>query len=585
MKKLLFALLYTPLLFAQTNIEINVIGQPIVGETITIEVTATHSDGINKIVLIQDDDYVNGKTVKYCNGATSCTLTHNISLDYIGSIELKAYLWGLPNTYLTDTSTTINFSCNSEYCSPDPTINAFFRWMRNSGYDECLIERYYSYVVIPELKARMKAFISKKPIGYNQTDTIIFYDIIPTDNQATYTGMDIGEAPNCNPFFSYPEFCPNPTSADYTFLENLWKTVFGIDFNFQYERMEVSYEDEFGSPTWSNGKWVFTIPNSFYINNIQPHNIAHFAIDTWNNKLVKNANGGKSSAQLFIEPLGWGDLGIYTHEWGHSQGLLHSFVDINGTRTFLTPDGIMCNTYQVGTGLFDPLDPLERYIFEPIDGYLDQETFADKYNQGIIASYQFNNICGNIDPAVTSFSLTNTTATEYIFTATLNNFGNIDASFVELSLFQGDVNNTPLIERVYEVLEPNTPFTINITIDKNDITESDLYIKIDPLNLILDEDETNNTLSITEGLGILKNELLNSLINIYPNPVGDILNIEVYGNFAYHIKIFTIDGKLISKHVNDSTIDTSNLPNGIYFLEITAINTGQRAFKKVIVRK
>lgn len=582
---LILFLLYAVGLEAQTSININVIGQPIVGENITIEVVANHSPGINKIWLIKDKDYAN-KTEMFCNGSTTCTLQIETTLDYIGNIVFDAVLWGTPNNYVTETSISVNFECQSEYCDPDPEIDHFFSWMRSVGYDECVIERYYTYASIPDLRARMKEISRKRPLGYDQSDTIIFYDIIPTDTEATFIGMDIDETPNCNYSSLSPEFCPNPTSADYSFVENHWRTIFGINFTFQYQRIELSYVDEFGQPTWNNalGKWQFLIPNSFFLNDLESGNIAHFAVESWNGQPVREIDGGRTSAQLFSEPTTLHKFGIYSHEWGHANGLPHTFVDINGIRTFLTPDGIMSNSYTPNTNLFDPLDPLERYVFEPNGDYVDQDSFADTYSQAIVATNQFNNVCQDIDPAVTSFTLDSSTDSHYTFKSTLDNFGTIDASFINVFFYDGDTSSTPLVERTYEVIEPNSPFDIFITIDKNLITNNDVFIKVDPLNLVIDETETNNTLSITDILSISEFELSNFQFKIYPNPASNFIHIETDTQIEYKTSIYSMDGKLISVKNNNTIIDISEMSNGVYILEITDYNLSYRINKRIIIK-
>jgi hypothetical protein len=582
---LVLFLIYSQGSNAQT-LDINVIGTPVVGQPITIQVTATHPNGINRIRLVKDKDYENILQM-FCSGSNTCTLQTVMTLDFIGDIILDAELWRLPNNYAMGTSVIVSFECQAEYCDPDPEVHEFFNWMREVGYDECVIERYYTYFLVPELRARMKEIARKRRIGYNQTDTVIFYDIIPTDAQATYVGMDIGEAPNCVYSALSPQFCPTPTSADYTFVENHWKTVFGIDFTFQYERIELNYVDTFGPPTWNSalGRWQFFIPNTFYIDNLENDNIAHFGIETWNGQPVREINGGSFCAQLFIEPTTLYNFGIYTHEWGHAQGLPHTFVDIDGIRTFLTPDGIMSNSYTPNTNLFDPLDPLERYVFEPIDNYVDQNTFAGTYSTAIVATNQFNNVCENIDPAVTAFTLDSTTDTHYIFKATLDNFGTIDASFVEVSFYEGSLANPPLIERTYQALEPNTPLEVFFTVDMNLIMSNDVFIKVDPANLITDEDETNNILSTQILLSIADFGFSNIQFKVYPNPVAHLLYIEASTAITYQTRLFTLDGKLLTSQKTNAAIDVSTLANGVYILEISDATLSHSQYKRIIVKR
>lgn len=57
-------------------------------------------------------------------------------------------------------------------------------------------------------------------------------------------------------------------------------------------------------------------------------------------------------------------------------------------------------------------------------------------------------------------------------------------------------------------------------------------------------------------------------INIYPNPVKDILNVES-SDRIYKINIYNITGRLIKSIDNKSQIDMSNQPNGMYLLKVT----------------
>ena len=66
-------------------------------------------------------------------------------------------------------------------------------------------------------------------------------------------------------------------------------------------------------------------------------------------------------------------------------------------------------------------------------------------------------------------------------------------------------------------------------------------------------------------------------INIYPNPVKDILNIELENNSKAMYQIFDITGKIIvedeiRKGENQKSIQLSNLSSGIYNLRLTIDN-------------
>lgn len=72
-------------------------------------------------------------------------------------------------------------------------------------------------------------------------------------------------------------------------------------------------------------------------------------------------------------------------------------------------------------------------------------------------------------------------------------------------------------------------------------------------------------------------------LTIYPNPVQSILNIETTGNPIEKVKIYDINGRLISEFKNienPTAIDLSRLESGIYFAEIS--NRDDTTIKKII---
>ena len=68
-------------------------------------------------------------------------------------------------------------------------------------------------------------------------------------------------------------------------------------------------------------------------------------------------------------------------------------------------------------------------------------------------------------------------------------------------------------------------------------------------------------------------------VNVYPNPVKDVLNIAAKGDYNY--QLISTDGKVV-KDGNQSvnTINVQNLPTGIYIMKIT--QDGKTSSHKVI---
>ena len=64
-------------------------------------------------------------------------------------------------------------------------------------------------------------------------------------------------------------------------------------------------------------------------------------------------------------------------------------------------------------------------------------------------------------------------------------------------------------------------------------------------------------------------EFLKDAITIYPNPVSNVLNIKNAGIEIENVNIYDLNGRLIKRiQIDHNQIDVSQLPKGIYILEI-----------------
>lgn len=77
-------------------------------------------------------------------------------------------------------------------------------------------------------------------------------------------------------------------------------------------------------------------------------------------------------------------------------------------------------------------------------------------------------------------------------------------------------------------------------------------------------------------------EFTNTTINIYPNPVIDIINIDVPGNLNYEANLYDLNGRLMISTTNKSAIEIQTLAPGIYLLEIEDLDSGQKVIDKII---
>lgn len=72
---------------------------------------------------------------------------------------------------------------------------------------------------------------------------------------------------------------------------------------------------------------------------------------------------------------------------------------------------------------------------------------------------------------------------------------------------------------------------------------------------------------VTSGVGL--NEINAHLLNVHPNPAGDVLQLSISNGIEIsHIKILSTIGSVVSKFDSANQINVSNLNSGSYFLEV-----------------
>jgi hypothetical protein len=79
-------------------------------------------------------------------------------------------------------------------------------------------------------------------------------------------------------------------------------------------------------------------------------------------------------------------------------------------------------------------------------------------------------------------------------------------------------------------------------------------------------------------------ELDDRAFAIYPNPVIDMINIDVSGNLKYEATIYDLQGRIMISTTNQSTIDIQTLTQGTYLIKITDLDSGQNVSEKIILK-
>ncbi len=88
-------------------------------------------------------------------------------------------------------------------------------------------------------------------------------------------------------------------------------------------------------------------------------------------------------------------------------------------------------------------------------------------------------------------------------------------------------------------------------------------------------DYNSGHVRVFENSSLGVDDLENTPISVYPNPVEDKLTIESTGIPITKSIIYSIQGQVVLETSDNDEIDVANLPSGVYFIQITAENRTQ----------
>jgi hypothetical protein len=109
----------------------------------------------------------------------------------------------------------------------------------------------------------------------------------------------------------------------------------------------------------------------------------------------------------------------------------------------------------------------------------------------------------------------------------------------------------------------------------------DLTPPVTPIKIDLNSGTVSSSITYCV-TGIEENELAE--VKIYPNPSNGNLFIKSLTNSNFKISITDVTGKIVLEQKNVSEINL-NQPNGIYFLKITDLQSGNSKTEKLIIQK
>jgi VCBS repeat-containing protein len=476
---------------SEYSITVSHVAEESVGALAEFNINAYHEEGISEIKIGSENisDYID------CNNQTTCTTPYYWTFDYEGEQKIIFYLKKASGSITASVERIVDFTCPDEYCEPEPLINDFFQWMRKKGYAECITSQYFHWVMDGRFKKTIKENLDKAPSNITQPYSVKFYDIIGTDIEATNVPMGEGEGENCTYDDYFTDYCPNPVNVDYHFIENQYRNTFGIDFQFEYHRIEVDYSESIGEPIVlsASGNYKFN-QNPSFMNQFESGSVIHFAVNSWNGvPAISEIGSGTGHAPLSGASAAYYHIAVNCHEWGHTRGFQHPFwKDENGTRHDFSIKAVMDYKFYSDFFILNPPDPVERYALEPLDGYIDESDFVSNYYYGVVGSDDFP-VCGSVDPAIESLNLISEDSDTIAFSLALNNYGDIPLGYVTLTAY--NYYSEPVEERIIRHLPSQETVTNTFTVLKSDFPYQKITFKLDGENVIVENSEENNTAS------------------------------------------------------------------------------------------
>ncbi|MEO0898329.1 MAG: T9SS type A sorting domain-containing protein [Bacteroidota bacterium] len=250
------------------------------------------------------------------------------------------------------------------------------------------------------------------------------------------------------------------------------------------------------------------------------------------------------------------------------------------TKFTSTSDQILSNRVYnrlAAASFFDPTRPdstfgwdtngdsnLDIYGSE-VDALIGPNTgMVDVTLEALMLGYTQNGICLDTETSMfTSGPAANAVFDSALVSPKTYQFDGLPASFNDTYSWDfgdgtTDNTNSPSVQHTYAISDNFTVTLITSSCGDNDTTTLDIFVAPDFAAGI-------NTLSKRE-------------MNVYPNPVQDILNVELeLDNVeAVTVEVFDMLGKLVSAknlgnvQVGEFNLDMANFESGIYFVKVTA---------------
>jgi len=226
-------------------------------------------------------------------------------------------------------------------------------------------------------------------------------------------------------------------------------------------------------------------------------------------------------------------------------------------------------------------------VYNGLDDDCDPSTFDDDLDQDGFASA---NDCDDNDPAI------NPDQAEIVYNGIDDD---CDPSTLDDDLDQDGFASANDCDDTNPAINPDQTEIIYNGID-DDCDPTSLDDDLDQDGFNIDEDCNDENANINpdaeeiannevdedcDGVDLLSSidDLSESIFEIYPNPVVDVINIINDRGLDFKASIYNASGVLINSHFNPKVIEISSLSQGVYFISLMDLSNGNIYTKKLLI--
>lgn len=213
-------------------------------------------------------------------------------------------------------------------------------------------------------------------------------------------------------------------------------------------------------------------------------------------------------------------------------------------------------------------------------------------DNALIGTFPLNYNYNNSNPVAGTFDYTTYSGTfTGNITATVDAYGTLNMNDLGEGAFSGNVTRLKTVQNLsLTYIIPNVGSIVQTTYYYYDSSNGNLVFRTNTVTVVVSLLGINETINVMESflplstLNINENDLLANEIQIFPNPVEDVLKIHLNNNKPFKaIMITDMSGRVVLRDNNiNSSINVSHLQDGLYLI---TLDTDSEILTKKFIKK